>query len=59
MSQHIGPKGKNHVAKPRKKPTTKDVARHIETQRKLWSIRPIMGTILPASALKNNKEDPK
>ena len=58
MSQHIGSKGKNHVAKPRKKPTTKDVARHIETQRKLWSIRPIMGTILPASAIKN-KEDPK
>lgn len=58
MSQHIGPKGKNHIAKPRKRPTTKDVARHIETQRKLWSIRSIMANILPANAIKN-KEDPK
>jgi hypothetical protein len=58
MSQHIGPKGKNDVARPRKRPTKGDIARHIETQRKLWSIRPIMGNILPASAIKN-KEDPK
>jgi hypothetical protein len=55
MSQHIGPKGKNHVAKPRKKPTTKDVARHIEDQRKLWSIRPIMGNILPPNAIKDKE----
>lgn len=58
MSQHIGPKGKNHAAKQRKRATSRDVARHIETQRKLWSIRPIMGNILPASAIKD-KEDPK
>jgi hypothetical protein len=55
MSKRIGPKGRNHAARPRKNPTTCDIARHIETGRKLWSIRPIMGNILPAK--KNEEAD--
>ena len=57
MSKQRGPKGKNYTAKPRKKPTTRDIARHIENGRKMWSIRPIMGNILPANAGEAKKDD--
>jgi len=42
MSKFHGAKGKNHTAKPRKKPTQSEIARQITVMKQRFCLRPYM-----------------
>lgn len=57
MSKFHGAKGKNYTAKPRKKPTQREVARQITAMKKRTLLRPYMNLVADAKTAAREEQE--